>query len=240
MSRKIKVSIIIFLFLPLFLSSSAIAAPADSMRAPDSNENNDVFEKIRQMQNNVHTLSATIEQEKNYSALKKAIHVNGRIILKKPNLLRWEADAPERSVISVDGVTMTVYYPDIKEAKRYKLSEQFIAKNTMRFFSSIMWGSFEDMEKQFALAVSRDKGRISFELKPLSKIVRRYLSSVVISYDDRTGLPLSFEITTPKGDRTITTLSDIKVNPELEPDTFNLKLPHDVWIINNIEPVDTD
>ena len=240
MSKINRVSIILFLFISLLASPSGIAASNSAIQRPVENGRSDGFERIKRMQNNIHSLSATISQEKNYSALKEAIHVNGRVVLKKPNLLRWEADAPERSVISVDGVTMTIYYPDINEAKIYKLSEQFIAKNTMRFFSSVMWGSFEDMEKKFAMTVSHEKGKISFQLKPLSKIVRRYLSSVVISYDDRTGLPLSFELTTPKGDRTLTTLSDIKVNPVLEPGIFNLDLPQDVVITNLLDPMNSE
>jgi outer membrane lipoprotein-sorting protein len=63
-------------------------------------------------------------------------------------------------------------------------------------------------------------------------MVARYLSSIIILYNEKTGLPEVFEVTTPKGDRTVTKLTDIKVNPELTPDNFTIKLPSDVQIKN--------
>lgn len=81
----------------------------------------------------------------------------------------------------------------------------------------------------------RRDSEIVFKLVPLSKIVGRYVSSLLIYYDEKTGVPQGFETITPKGEKTITRLSNIKINPEIEKDLFKLKLPEDVCITNNQE-----
>ncbi|HJW85980.1 MAG TPA: hypothetical protein VJ440_05035, partial [Candidatus Brocadiaceae bacterium] len=41
------------------------------------------------------------------------------------------------------------------------------------------------------------------KLTPLSKMVGKYLSSIIIYYDGDTGLPHGFEMITPKSDKTV-------------------------------------
>jgi outer membrane lipoprotein-sorting protein len=66
-------------------------------------------------------------------------------------------------------------------------------------------------------------------------MLSRYLSAVFIYYDEGTGMPRSFRVTTPKGDETLTKLSNMRLNPALSPETFRLQLPGDVWITNRTE-----
>ena len=43
---------------------------------------------------------------------------------------------------------------------------------------------------------------------------------------------------TPKGDKIMTRLSEVKINPEISADTFTIKLPADVLITNRIDTHD--
>jgi outer membrane lipoprotein carrier protein len=241
MSKNTRISFTLISLLLLFfiVPAPAEAAAYGSSRTQRDERRDSAFETIKALQKDIHALSATIHQEKKHAILKDTIYVKGKIFLEKPGLLRWEASAPERSITVVDGTMLTVYYPDMKEAEQYKLSEHFLARNTMGFLSSVMWGSLEELEKQFSLNINGTSGKIVFMLRPLSGIVQRYLSSVRIIYDRRTGLPLSFEVVTPRGDRTLTILTDVKVNPVLEKELFHIRLPKDVLITNNLTPLDT-
>lgn len=187
------------------------------------------------MQRDIRTLRASVTQEKRVTALKKTIHSQGTIVLAKPNLLRWEVSGAERSVTVVDGETMTVYHPATNEAQVYALSENVAARATMAIFASALTGALQEMEKRFAVKIFRRERAIVFQLVPLSRIAGRYLSTILICYDEQSGLPQEFEITTGKGDRALTKLTDIEVNPSLQPHTFELKLPADVWITNRFQ-----
>lgn len=232
--------IVSFPFVLLFslISVSPSKASSDIKQVTDTVERKRIVENLNRQHENINSMAAKIYQRKHLSLLKKDIHMKGTIFLQKPDMLKWEIVSPERSLIVIKGKTMTVFHPDVNEAEVYKLSEHFIARNTMHFFSSVMWGSIEGMGKRFNLDIFRRKSEIVLKLKPLSKMAARYLSSILIFYNEKTGLPTGFEVITPKGDRTVTELTDLKVNPELRPDMFKIKLPPGVWITNKSESFD--
>lgn len=214
---------------------SVFAFTDDSLHEIYSDEKQEILKRINAFQKSIHSIRSTVDQEKQLSVMKEKIRVEGTVIMAKPNMLRWETVKPQKSITVIDGSTMTVFYPDEKEAQVYPLSENFMARNTMNFFTTALGGDVSEMEKRFAVNMYRKDSEIFFKLTPLSKIVGRYLSSLIICYDEPTGLPKGFEVTTTKGDRTVTTLADIKSNYETDPEVFRIKLPDDVRITNQVE-----
>lgn len=195
-----------------------------------------IFEKLRELTKDINSIAATVNQEKQLSLLKEKICIEGTVVMKKPNMFRWDITKPDTSVIAIDGETMAVYHPEIKEAQVYNLIGNLVARNTMRFLTLTMWGSSTEIEKNFTMSILRKEDEIILQLEPTSKMINKHLSSIVIYYDEKTGFPRSFEIITPKGDKTITKLSNIRINPEIKTGTFKIKLPEDVRITNNPEP----
>ncbi|HTZ16965.1 MAG TPA: outer membrane lipoprotein carrier protein LolA [Dissulfurispiraceae bacterium] len=208
----------------------------NSINEVSASERQKILETFKTLHKDMHSIFALVSQEKQIAALKKKVVVQGTVTMAKPNRLKWDVIKPERSVTVIDGETMTVYHPDIKEAQVYDLSDQLIARNAMSFFSTAMSGNLAEMEERFTVSIFRTDGEVVFRLVPISKIVRRYLAAVVIHYDEKSALPKGFEMSTPKGDKTITRIAGIKVNPELDPGTFQLTMPLDVWITNKVEP----
>jgi outer membrane lipoprotein-sorting protein len=217
------------------LTTSYIHASSPIPEEVSADQKSKIFEKIRTLQKDIHSIHASVSQEKQLTVLKKKVHVEGTVTIAKPNMLRWDVVRPDKSITIIDGETMTVYHPDIKEAQIYTLSENFIARNTMSFFTSAMSGDLSEMQKKFSVAIFKNNSKIIFELVPLSKMTRQYLTAITIHYNEATGIPQEFEITTPKGDRTVTRLRDIEINPDLKIETFKMELPEDVWITNKQE-----
>jgi outer membrane lipoprotein-sorting protein len=235
-SAVIVFSILSFLCISLYTHT----ASGDSGSGTLSHENNEILEKIRGKHKNTHSIKATVYQDKNLSALKDPVHIVGTVILQKQGMLSWVTHVPEKSVTIIDNETITVYYPDDKEAEIHKLSDHLIARNTMTFFGSVMWGDMQDMEKRFSVDMYHDDGELLIELKPHSKMVSRYLSFILIRYNDQTGMPQGFHVMTPNGDRTVTRIENLTVNPELVDDTFKLTFPPDVRVRDYSETVDTN
>ncbi len=209
---------------------------SNSLQEVSASERNNIIERFSSIHKDMHSIFASVRQVKQLAALKKKVVVEGTVLMAKPNMLRWNVSRPERSVTVIDGENMTVYHPDLKEAQVYALSDNLIARNAMGFFSTAMSGNLAEMEDRFKVSVFRNDGEVIFKLVPASRIVGRYIAAVIIRYDERTALPKGFEMSTPKGDKTITNLSNIKINPEVNSDTFQLKMPNDVWITNRVEP----
>ncbi|MDN3513035.1 MAG: outer membrane lipoprotein carrier protein LolA [Candidatus Brocadia sp.] len=221
--------ICLFFLIPLNASSDTAGEVSFSDRQK-------ILEKLKKLAKDTHTITAIVTQEKQLSLLKKKIYIDGSVvIIKNPNIFRWDIVKPDKSIIVIEDETMTIYHPDVKEAQIYNLSENPVASNTVNFFRTTLWGTYHELERKFSVTILRKNNEIAFQLVPLSKTVGRYLSSILIYYDEGTGFPRGFEMTTPKGGKTVTRLSNIKINPEIKTDTFKLKLPADVWITNNPE-----
>lgn len=217
---------------------SGFPVSADSEISPVSSEKYEILKRIRDKHEHTHAIRATVYQDRELAALKQPLHIKGTIILQMPGLLRWETSVPEKSVMVINSRTITQYYPDAKEAEIHKLSDNFIARNTISFFTSVMWGALGEMDNKFNIEISGEDDEIIVELVPLSKIVSRYLSSVVIFYSEQTGMPRGFEVTTPQGDKTVTRLADIEMDPEIGDETFKLKMPADVYVRDYTETMD--
>jgi outer membrane lipoprotein carrier protein len=212
----------------------AINFPAAS-GSEGSSENKIILERLSALRKDLHSIRADVSQEKQLAILRKKVYVSGAVTIAKPNRLRWEVSKPDRSVTVIDGETMTVYHPDLKEAQTYKLSENIMARNSLSLFASAMSGAIEELEKKFKVEVSSWENEIVLRLVPISRIAGRYLSSVTIYYDKAKGLPRAFEVLTPKGDSTLTKLENITINPPIDAETFRMKLPPDAWITNKFD-----
>ncbi len=210
----------------------------ETLQNESSETNHNVFERFLELTQNNHSIIANIHQEKHLALLEEKVHVYGTLTMKKPNMLRWDINKPDKSIIAIDGKDMIVYHPEAKEAQIHSVAANFTARNTMRFFSGILSGSLEEMEKKFIIEISREEGGISFHLAPKSKMARRYLSHIVIYYDKDASIPSAIGMFTPKGDKIMTRLSEVKINPVISADTFTIKLPADVLITNRIDTHD--
>lgn len=224
----------VVLFISLFFLTPLYAA-SDTLEEISSADRQKIVDKLKKLADDTQTIAATVNQEKQLFLLKEKVYVNGSVLMKKPNMFRWDLVKPDKSIMVIDGERMTIYHPDTKEAQVFGLSGNLIASNTVKFFTTTLWGSLPEIEKKFLVTMFRKDSEIVFKLVPRSKIVGRYLSSLLIYYDKETGVPQGFEMITPKGEKTITRLSNIKINPEIKADLFKLKLPEDVCITNNQE-----
>jgi outer membrane lipoprotein carrier protein len=214
----------------------SFSCASDSLQEVSASERSKILERFSSAHKGMHSIFAAVRQEKQLAALKKKVVVEGTVLMAKPNMLKWDVIKPTRAITVIDGENMTVYHPDIKEAQVYAMSDNLIARNALGFFSTAMSGNLTQMEDKFKVTIFRDDDEIVFKLVPSSKIVGRYIAAVLIHYDQKTALPKGFEMSTPKGDKTVTKLSNIKVNPEIASDTFQLRMPNDVWITNRAEP----
>ncbi|MBF0318536.1 MAG: outer membrane lipoprotein carrier protein LolA [Nitrospirae bacterium] len=214
--------------LPTQLTGTDIAAsPADKARA---------MLHIKNLMGTIDAVSASVYQTKHLAMLKKAIETQGTVLLARPHRLRWEITNPDRSITLIDETTITIYKPLEKEADIYAIDSNIAAKQSMAFFSSTMWGDLSEMEKRFKADIYIKKGYIIYKLVPTSEMAARYLTSIVIYFNEATGTPAGFELVTPKGDRYVTSLKDVKKNPTFGTDMFNLKLPKEVWIRDHTKP----
>ena len=197
-----------------------------------SEEMTEAIGKIKDSQKNIDAISASVSQTKKNPLLNKEITTEGTIVLKKPNLLHWDIARPERLTTIADGRILWIYHPDSKEAQRFVIAEQLMAKQTMEFFSSTMNMSVEEMGKKFEIAAYRPDKNLILEMKPKSSITAKYLAAIYVWYKEDKAVPYKFEVIGKKGNSTVTEFQNIVLNPSIKEDIFRFVLPSDVTITN--------
>jgi outer membrane lipoprotein carrier protein len=227
----------------LFTICSLILFPATSISSSEANlpeslgkplhakEMAEAVNRIKDIQKDIDVISATIYQRRKSPQLKKDDEKKGTITMKKPNLLYWEITKPERQIRIIDGRYLWVYQQDLKEARRYTLSEQFALMQTMNFLSYAMNMSIKEMEKNFGIAAYNLDSNLIFELKPKSSIVAIYLSAIHIWYKEGEGVPHKFEVIAKNGDVAITEFADVALNPSIKENLFHFDAPPDVNVV---------
>lgn len=210
--------------------ASAAAGQAASGSPVGGAERDAAFERIRLRQRDVAAFRAAVVQTKRHPLLKSEAVNEGTLLFGKPNRLRWELDKPERTVIVLDGKTMTSYFPDRKEAVRRNLGDDLASRAAVDFLSSGMNISLPDLEKRFLVDLYREGGELVLTLTPRSKWLSKAIASISIHSREDEAVPRRIVIVGKRGDRTETTLSRVDINPVLAADAFALRLSPDVRV----------
>lgn len=223
---------VLFLFPYTVRSDNSKDISVESFGKPlSAKESSDIAKKLKDTQKSINAVSATIHQKKRDSTHQTETDSKGTVTIKKPNFLYLEIEKPERRITIIEGKTMWVYQPDLKEARKYILTEQLSAMQTMSFFFSAINISFNDIEKKFDISAYNLDGKYLFEMKPKSGLISRYLTAITILYEKGEAVPSKFEIIGKKGDTAITEFSDVVINPSIKESLFNFIAPSGVNVI---------
>jgi outer membrane lipoprotein-sorting protein len=199
-------------------------------RAISGSERDRWFAEARERQKGITGLSAAVVQRKRDPLLKNEVVSRGKLSFRKPALLRWEVESPEKMVVVMDGRTVTTYYPARKEAERRDLQDDFASRAALGFFESGISASLTELERRFHVDLFRSDDEVVLRLIPRSKMLSRVIASIRIHQDPTEGRPRRFVVEGARGDRTETTFSGVTLNPDFPPDTFTLRLGPEVRV----------
>ncbi len=216
----------------LFLCSHAMASNlTEDLGTPlGEQESKAVLIQLEGLQKDIYSFSARTRQKKRLTMLSEEIETEGHIILKRPNLMRWETVTPERIIATTDGETMTLFHVDSNRARSFDLSGNFSARHMMRFFALVMTSSFDGFSKDFFLTVFKAPHAIIVNIKPRSSIWAKYLGGMIIWYNVENGVPSKFAVDWKKRGEIETLFEEVEINPVLEEGVFDTSLPEGVTV----------
>ena len=194
------------------------------------------FTEARDRQKGITGFSAAVVQRKRDPLLKNEAVSRGKVSFRKPALLRWEVESPERSIVVMDGRTVTTYYPTRKEAERRDMQDDFTSRVALGFFDSGISASLTELERRFHVDLFRSDDEVVLRLIPRSKMLSRVIASIRVHQDPVEGRPRRIVVEGARGDRTETTFSGLMLNPDFPPDTFVLRLGPEVGVTETGRP----
>ncbi len=184
---------------------------------------NEIITKIENRYS-VPGFTARFIQESTLKAMDITDFASGKIFVKRPGMMRWEYEKPEKQFVITDGENLWIYRPDINQVMTGKAPEFFETGKGASFLSDI-----RIIRRHFAVSLKKDKYDY-FVLRLAPKEKRADLTEVFLSVSKK-----SFEISrigiyNAYGDETAIDLLDSKF-VDSPGSIFTFKIPEGAEII---------
>lgn len=189
---------------------------------------NALIDMVVERQRALTSLEAGFVQFKNSKILLEPVTSKGRFRYKAADRVRWDYNAPDEMIVVFAGETLTTFRPD------HGVAERITVPKKHRRFVKVLAGTqpLDELKTQFSVTLSDmgDPEPLLLILKPIHRTLKRKLDEVRLEIDRTHLLPVVVEYLETDGDSTRYEFLDLKVNPEIEDQVFELNLGSDVRV----------
>ncbi len=214
-----KFRIILYLFC-VFVVSGSTAIASEKMLSLS-----EIMDKVEKRYD-VIDFSSYFVQESTLKAMDITDVASGSIFVKRPGMMRWEYDKPDRQTIITDGKTLWVYKPDDNQV--------MIGKAPSFFGDGKGAGFLSDMKlirEKFKVSFEKAKSDHDYVIKLLPKeqtvgVTKIYLAISKITFKIKKIITLN-----EYDDETIIELINSKFNLNLDKSLFNFIVPEGTDVI---------
>jgi outer membrane lipoprotein carrier protein len=161
-------------------------------------------------------LTADFVMERTLKVLSDKVTSSGRMAMGGPGLLRWEMTAPSRSLLLISKGRATIHYPDLGVTKTFDLSVDPVMRVMSEHLLALTAGAWDKLAALYEVTVLNGNVR---RLVPREAAVRQVFSEIRVSVGPG-GVVSWVELVSPSGDVTRISFSNVRLNPELPPESF--------------------
>ena len=187
-------------------------------------------------------LAGRFRQEKHTALLKKPLVSAGRIRM-KGNVVRWDTESPEPSVLHSDGREIRMHYPKQSVVEVYPIDRRLsdlAASPLPRLAALRQHFTIERAPKPAGGARGGDTPRHSAEqleilLIPSDPFLAEHVDEVRVTLDVRSAFVTRVQMLDADGDRTVITFSDLQPDTGLQDADLELRPPPGTKISRPLE-----
>ncbi len=204
------------------------AAIADA-RPSDAPAHPALLDSIEAAQKSMQDLESRFTQTKFIPAFEETLTSRGQLYFQRPDALLIRYDAPDSSVLAVSDSIVTLYYPDLEQAHRFRVREESTVSALLLGFG----GSFTEAAKHFRFSEAKGKGTTRLLVaKPLpGTAAADDIDEITLVIDTRRWLPTQTRFRETNGDETLFIFEKLTRNSELPDSIFRVSLPDGTEII---------
>jgi outer membrane lipoprotein carrier protein len=188
--------------------------------------------RLEQKLQTLRSFQADFEQSYYSASLSAPLHEKGRLFFQRSNRMRWEYFEPEPKVFLYREGMFEQYYPEDNQLIRSRLSGEDSGAEIL----DLLAGE-KKLRDSYAIEAAPSPAAVknvhSLKLTPLRE---GEYSSILVEVDDRTSLLTRAVFTDLAGNRTEFLFKKTKTDVSLPSQTFELKVPHDCEIIDELSP----
>ena len=185
------------------------------------------LEKVQKFQETIKTLKVSFIQTNDFKMLKTPEVLKGTIYIKKPDAMLYLYEYPEKLYYLVKKGELLVYNPKKKEAMVQDV-ERYQTK-IMKYMGAQL--PFKELEKKFDSEIVEDSNKIvHISFYPKKKSLQKKLSSLDFWVDEDALTIQKIQVSEAEGDKVIFDFKNWDINPELEDQIFDIKIPKGVKV----------
>lgn len=168
----------------------------------------------------ISTIQCDFVQEKNMSMLAEKAISKGKFYFKRENKVRLEYLQPTKNLVVMNNGKLMMH-----DGK--KLTQMDMNRSKMfQQLNNIIVGSINGnlySGTDFTVKLFENTAQVKVELKPLSKTLKNFLSTIVVVLDKKDFSAQRIEMNEPSGDSTVLTFSGKTLNGAVDESLFLLK-----------------
>lgn len=193
----------------------------------------DLVKKVDNRYAQTRDFQAEFLQETKIEGFETRLSSSGRVILKKPGLLRWDYVEPAVEQIYVDGDEVMVYVPEHNQVVKANLTQLAASKAPL----VLLQGAGKLSEQFDVLPTDEEPGR-GAEL-PLITLVPKAqeietstLTRIVLEIEPKSYLIKNMDLYEISGNVSTLTFTNIQVNQGIDTAQLTLEMPEDVIVVD--------
>ncbi len=217
----------------LFFAGAASSQAGEAKPACEAGLAEQTARKIQKRYEGIRDLRADFEQTNTSAtfegeALMKPEPRHGKVVFAKPGKMRWTYDPPEASVVASDGKTLWIHDIEAKTVTRLAVTEGYLSGAALQF----LLGDGKILEAFRVAVVECGAERVTLDLLPREDASYERLGLVA---DRATGSVVATSVTDLFGNQTRIRFEKLEENRNPQSDTFVLKIPEGVEVIDYAE-----
>lgn len=187
--------------------------------APDTT----VLDAWLKRQTSINTLEATFTQERKLPSLKEPVSTPGKLMMQRPDKLRWELGSPIETLAVSDGTTMTLLQSSDKSARQ--VANDSPQAKQFSFLGGNALASPEAFRDAFEITDSRvTSGIHQYTLQPKERRMKANVPWVFLDIDPSTNELRALELEMKDKSRIRTVFTNTKLNGKLPASSFTADL----------------
>jgi len=220
--RVLTISLSLVVLLSASVRSQENSATADPLSGLRGSEKLRVLvQTVVEHQRALKTLRAHFLQKKHSGMLLNDEISEGEFLFMAPDHVRWNYESPKEMVVCFSGTRLWTWRPGEGAFDEVEISR----KN--RRFVKILAGTqpLDELKSQFEMSLKDPgaPGPYELKLKPTHRSLAKKLDRIELKIDRKLYVPISFRMVEADGDTTLYVFSDMELNPELDPRSFEMK-----------------
>lgn len=177
----------------------------------------------------VNDLEAQFTQVRHLALTDETVNATGRLRFLNADKFRLDYSSPDPDILAIRADTLLVYFAALKQAQRYRLSDDPTTRNLFMLFSSEK-GKLE-AAFDISLAPASPEGE-SLRLQPLATQGHASVTEIRVFLDPKSGMPRRLFFREEGGDTVLFELKGVKTNRRLKPADFAVQLPKGTEVIS--------